>query len=287
MADTLTESLLEMHFFRAQVQHFTNIFGANFLRILKPSPQREAWVGFDQGWVHTSISEHDFYNHLEGAIQSQSSSVSHFYLGYFLQFKTVQKVMRKSKNIPKNYPIPYLRSELSLKPNKTTRLSQHETLLRLSHIKLASVCYACAMLFESWELYQDPDLDLLRCVDISTSPSGWATNQNHFITFTTETDQNPMWCSDPIEGKALGFKEWASPDSTIGPKKMEGEEVLNIIKRVNEEIQGRVGIPLRPLFKKSEYGTRFMPECFTIIEFGEGLGDRRNIRKIRIPSKEK
>jgi hypothetical protein len=30
-----------------------------------------------------------------------------------------------------------------------------------------------------------------------------------------------------------------------------------------------------------------MPECFTIIEFGEELGDRRNIRKIRIPSREK
>ncbi len=285
MSETLTEALLEMHFFKAQVQHFENVFGAQFLKILKPSPQREAWVGFDQGWVHTSISTGELFDHLKGAIQSQASSVNHFYLGYFLQFKTVQEIMRQSKNTPKNYPIPYLRSELSLKPNKTTRFSQHETLLRLSRINFASVCYACAMLFESEDLYKTPDLDQLRCVDISTSPSGWATNEPHFITFKTGNDQNPLWCSDPTEGKAIGFKEWASPDSQIGPRKLTAEELLKTIKEANGEIGGRSVNRQRPLFKQSEFSARFLPECFTIVEFEEGLGNRRGIRRIRFPSK--
>ena len=75
MAEMLTEALLEMYFFRAQVQHFENLFGANFIKLLKPSPQREAWIGFDQGWVHTSLTTGELLDHLKGAIHSHASSV--------------------------------------------------------------------------------------------------------------------------------------------------------------------------------------------------------------------
>ena len=141
------------------------------------------------------------------------------------------------------------------------------------------------MLFESGDLYQDPNLDLLRCVDISTSPTGWATNQAHFITFKTETDQNPMWCSDPIEGKAIGFKEWASLDSQIGPKKLTAEALLDIIKLANEEIGGTGGKRQRALFKKTEVRTKYLPEGLTILEFEETSHNRKLIRKISFPSK--
>src|SRR5437870_3103260 len=39
----ITEALLEMHFHRAILAAFEGVFGARFLRLLKPSPQREAW----------------------------------------------------------------------------------------------------------------------------------------------------------------------------------------------------------------------------------------------------
>ena len=283
MPEIITEALMEMHFFHAQVRHFQRIFGANFIKLLKPSAHNEAWVGFDQGWVRTSLSTQELFDDLKTAIQSKATSVNHFYLGYFLQFKIVRRLIRRSRHFPPHYSAPYLRSELSLEANKTTGLSQHETLLRLSGINHVVVSYACAMLFESDDIYKKPDLDLLRCVDISTSPTGWATNERHFITFRTESDPSPLWCSDPIEGKALGFKEWASLDSKIGPRKLTAEELLNIIEGVNEEIGGRGAKRQRGLFKQSEFSARYLPECFTIMEFEESLGDRRSIRKIRIP----
>lgn len=205
--DTITEALLQNYFFSAQVKHFESVFGGKFLRVLQPSPQKEAWVGFDQGWVRTSVSNEELLDHLRAAVQSRATSVRSFYLGYFLQFKTVQRVTRRSRHFPVGYPIPYLRSELSLEPNKTTRLSQHETLLRLSRINFASVSYACAMLFDLDEVYEKPNLDRLRCVDLLAAPTGWATNEPHFITFRTEDDSAPLWCSQPVEGKSLSFTE--------------------------------------------------------------------------------
>ncbi|MBD2296857.1 hypothetical protein H6G06_26120 [Anabaena sphaerica FACHB-251] len=44
-----------MHFHRAIVKNYEKRFGAKFLRLLKPSPQKEAWVGFDQGWTKSGV----------------------------------------------------------------------------------------------------------------------------------------------------------------------------------------------------------------------------------------
>ena len=49
----VTEALLEMHYLKSMVNLFSNTFGRKFLKLLKPSPQNESWVGFDQGWVST------------------------------------------------------------------------------------------------------------------------------------------------------------------------------------------------------------------------------------------
>lgn len=74
MSDIITEALLEMHFYQAQAKHFETVFGANFLRILKPTTQQEAWVGFDQGWVRTSVSTGELLDYLKDAIQSDATS---------------------------------------------------------------------------------------------------------------------------------------------------------------------------------------------------------------------
>lgn len=289
MPDTVTEALLESYFFSAQVKHFEKVFGANFLRVLKPSPQKEAWVGFDQGWARMSVSREELLDHLKVAIQSRATSVRSFYLGYFLQFKTVQRVSRRSRHIPRGYSIPYLRSELSLQPNKTTRLSQHETLLRLSRINYASVNYACAMLFDLDEVYAEPDLNRLRCVDLLTAPTGWATNEPHFITFRTEDDSAPLWCSQPVGGKSLPFKEWASPDSKTSPKKLTAEEMTNFIETTYKEVTSMAGKREPPLLQHQiRVSTRFLPECLTIMEFTETTtAIKKDFRMIRLEPEEK
>lgn len=169
MSEVLTEALMEMHFHYAIKDMFESVFGARFLRLLKPSQQREAWVGFDQGWVRTSVSSTEFYNDLKDKIRAEAAE-ENFYLGYFFQFKIVNKIRRSSSIKPPTYTVPYYRVELSLGANQTTGLSQHETLLRLSNIRSAQVYYACPMIFNLDEIYNEPDLNKLAMVPISSSP---------------------------------------------------------------------------------------------------------------------
>src|SRR5262245_37654817 len=144
----ITEALLELHYHRAIVDTFAAVFGVPFLRMLKPSTQQEAWVGFDQGWVHTSISNADLYAALASTISVGGSQVQAFHLGYFLQFKVVHTLLRRSHLAPTTFRSPYFRSELSVWPNASTGLSQHETLRRLAAIEGALVYYACPLLFD-------------------------------------------------------------------------------------------------------------------------------------------
>jgi len=268
MSEIITEALLEMHFHRAIVEEFKKKYGSNFLKILKPSPQQEAWIGFDQGWVRTSIKTRELFNRLSKAIQSNTSDVKNFYFGYFLQFKKVEEIKKSSRYKPNSYIIPYLRSELSLNPNKLTGLSQHETLIRLNKIENTTVWYCCAMLFNLTDVWKDPDVNRLRFIDISSAPSGWATNQRHFITFQRDNDINPLWFSEPTIGEFKSIKEWISGELKNSPKKLHPIELQKIIEdsiSIFEEFDGRKFKRLK-LFTEDVY-THLLPECFTIIEF--------------------
>lgn len=228
----LPESLLEMHFHRAIIKKYEKKFGIKFLRLLKPSLQREAWVGFDQGWTKSDLSEQDLFNQLRSVISTGRNQLSKFYFGEFLQFKIVQEVTRKSSSLPSGFSTPYYRSALSLKPNKTTHISQHETLVRLTKIKGASVYYACPMIFDLDELWDKPNLKLLRFVDVTTAPSGWLTNEHHYLAFQSRTTSVPMWCSDPVEGRAFSEEErWESENH---PRELSGEQAISLINNVTE-----------------------------------------------------
>lgn len=202
----VTETLLEMHYFQVMKECFEAVFGLTFLRMLKPSPQAEAWVGFDQGWAHTTISSQQLYSELKDAIASPGTTPSSF-LAYFLQFKTVRKMWRRNKDL-RSYNIPYYRIDLSLAPNRTTGLSQHETLLRLSALNGALVYYACPMIFETAEVLAPPNLDLLQCVNISGAPTDWVTNQQHSLVFRSPDDGTPYWWSEPVPAEAISFPTW-------------------------------------------------------------------------------
>ena len=76
MSDQLPESLLEMHFHSALIAYYTNKYKGKFLRLYKPVPQKEAWVGFDQGWVSSDLTETELFTGLKEAIASKSRSVN-------------------------------------------------------------------------------------------------------------------------------------------------------------------------------------------------------------------
>ena len=125
MNDILCESLLEMHFHSAIVNHFASVFGAKFLKLIKPTTNQEVWVGFDQGWVFTTMTESDVLKELKDAIHDKHPAFNIFYLGYFLQFKRVEQMKRRSVFTPLNWHSPYLRAELSLdiNPSRVLNLS--------------------------------------------------------------------------------------------------------------------------------------------------------------------
>ena len=260
----ITEALLEMHFHHAIVERFSHLFGANFLMILKPSPRQEAWVGFDQGWVHTTLSEEKFISDLQAAVHSGTNQVDKFYLGFFLQFKKVNIISRKRKHYPRHYYSPFLRVELDLTPNETTGISQHHTLLRLRSIVNAYVAYACPMFFEINDIYK-PDLTKLRIKSLTDAPDDWKPNTSHFICFQTQDDASPFWLSEPVIGKAYSFNEWASGDFEESPKKMNAQQILNLLHdffSIKSFFRGR------HYFKKgSKKYIKYLPESLTIIEF--------------------
>lgn len=254
------ESLLEMHFHHALVELFSNIFGAKFLRLLKPSPQQECWVGFDQGWVNTTLSENEFYAKLKKSLITKEVSEieESMFLAYFFQFKIVEELTRSSSLKPKDYSIPYFRSEISLTPAPSTGVSQHETLTELQKVKDALVYYACGMLFDTSELYETPvDLNKLRFVPISSAPTGWTTNSRHFITFQTKNDESPLWCSDPIKGESFGILDLLNNENNL--RLLSSKELLELIDNTKSTIS-KIG-------KENKKSDFLLPVCMTIIEF--------------------
>src|SRR5258705_6436253 len=106
MSDWLPESLLEMHFHSALIQHYAKKFGAKFLRLYKPVPQKEAWLGFDQGWTRSNLTEEELFEALKGVIKASATSMPKFFLGEFLQFKVVDTLTRGSHKTPAGYSTP-------------------------------------------------------------------------------------------------------------------------------------------------------------------------------------
>lgn len=259
MSDEPNEALLELHYHRALVDAFSAAFGAHFLRMLKPSTQQEVWVGFDQGWVHTSISTQDLYNQLASDIQGGQSQSPPFHLGYFLQFKVVNQLLRRSRFTPNHFTAPYFRSELSVWRNPNTGLSQHDTLRRLGAMPGAEAYYACPFLFDVDAIYEYPDLNTLQIVDVRSAPASIIDDDRHFIAFQSLANPAPWWCSDAELGRGEQASEWCQNVETR-PRPRNGDGVIELIESAQ-----------RVLTELQDYdeGMRKYPSSLTILTFRE------------------
>lgn len=202
----ITEALLEAHYLKALQAAFKDFFGGP-CQLIKPSQQQEAWLGFDQGYAVSSFTTTELQQWLAGMVQNPGPQPPVF-MGFFLQFKVVHELAKSSKHTPAAWPVPHYRSELSLRPNKTTGLSQHESLVKLDGIGGARAYYACPMLFSSDEVWNDPDLAAVPFVPLAGAPAGWLSTEPHFLYFRTKQDLSPIWKSEPVQGKAIGFQAW-------------------------------------------------------------------------------
>jgi len=240
--DGLPEALLEILYFPAFRALLEDHFGRTVLRILKPSQREEAYLGFDQGFVKTEISGADVRKQLAAAISSPEAPAPSLYVGYFLQYKCVEKMVRRSKLMPQSFQVPYYRFELSLKPNKVTGISQHDTLLRLHAVKGTDVSYVCPMIFSEDDLWRDASLDDVRVVSLEAASQSWASTDRHHVLFRGPNDPNPLWCSEPIRGTSRPFREWIAAE-TQTPQS--GPAFLEWLDRIEEEVtQGESGAGL-------------------------------------------
>jgi len=202
----ITETVLEMHFHKPLMDLFRSTFGigGGGINFYKYSPQRECFVGFDQAYVKTDLSLGAFFQMLRDAATTGNYGLNDTFFGYFLQFKVVKEMRQRKKYTPPSIRNrPHFRVSIDTTKNLATGLSQHELLYNLSRNQGAMVYYACPMLFDRSALYEiDVDLDDLRLADLTSCPSPYADNDNHFI-YYNDRQAIPVWCSEPIEGKAI------------------------------------------------------------------------------------
>jgi hypothetical protein len=255
----ISEHQMEMHYHHAIINHWRLVYGGLPLRLFKPSPRKEAWVAFDQAWVRTELSTTEFMGHLKDAIRNERERIDRFYLGYFLQFKNARQIKRRSTLIPSGYTVPYWRVDLYVTPLPSTQLSQHEILRRLGRIDYASVCYACSMSPEFFDVNSDPDLKNLRCVDIRTAPADIGSWVRQFLTFQSADDHGALWNPTRVPGTSYGFNEWAAPNSPVGPKKLSAAELMTLIQNASDEMG-----PLQEIRLRGKAIS--LPSSFTVVE---------------------
>jgi hypothetical protein len=201
----IAESLLEMHYFRVLVRRYRRMLGRD-IQVFKPATTAEHWYGFDQAFFTANIPKPKVIEDLRQFIQSGAEPRFTSFRAFLLQFKVVEVARKRTVHSPEGWNAPYFRSELYLKPNRRTGISQHEALRRLSCLVGASVAYVCPMIFEENDVLNRPRWSDLRFVDVLSSPDGWLTNDRHFLAFQTPSSA-PTWCSDPVPGKALDFHQ--------------------------------------------------------------------------------
>ena len=206
----MNETVLEMHFHNALMElvRTTLGLGAGRFNFYKYSPQKECFVGFDQAYVRTNLSEDDLFNQLRTDAINNGYSLSNFFIGLFLQYKVVKSVGKSTRTTPRTIRSrPYLRVSIDTHKNDRTGFSQHELLFNLSRNNGAFVYYACPMIFEREQLYRQPaDLSLLRLIDLTSCPSDYPDNESHFI-FFDNINSIPFWRSDPVQGEVLSPSE--------------------------------------------------------------------------------
>lgn len=257
---SISETLLEMHYFRTLASHFESELGARPLQFFKPTTAAEHWYGFDEAYFTSNQPTATVIENLRDWIHRGSKPRFANFRAYLLQFKVVDMLQNRSTLCPAGWSTPYYRAELYLEPNKHTGISQHETLRRLSALAGASVAYVCPMIFQIDEVLETPDLSDLRFVDVSTSPNGWLTNKRHFIAFQQKTSA-PTWCSEPVPAKIL---DWSVVVKRARP--MQLSELQDLLGSIHAIVQGRgAGTHVQTTFFESKAASSYLPPSLLVV----------------------
>lgn len=237
----ITESVLEMHFHHSILTLFNEKIGLGKggFNFYKYSTQKECFIGFDQAFVFTEMSDEDLFDELRNSAINNGYNLSNFFVGLFLQFKVVNPLKNRTRLTP--YDIkskPYYKVALDTKKNVNTGFSQHELLFQLSKNDGALVYYACPMVFNKLELYlPNPDLSKLRLVDVASCPSSFSDNESHSIYFDNP-NSIPIWKSEPIEGNAISLDNLVNLISNNIGNRQFYDNQLRLFDKLQSPIEG-------------------------------------------------
>lgn len=235
---SINETVLEMHYHQALMDLFRSTFGvgpSGKISFYKYSPQKECFVGFDQAWVMTDVSDDELFKELKDAAQNNSYKLNKHYVGYFLQYKVVQRMVRHSKsNPPPVKSAQFGRAKISSQANLRTGQSQHELLFNLCKNKNALTYYACPAIFDKAVLYsKDVDLSTLHLVDLASCPGDFTDHKKHHIFFDLPSMQ-PTWCSEPVQSRSVTAETLASSLRTrlLESPAVEAERLLDCVRNL-------------------------------------------------------
>lgn len=245
-----SEALLEMYFLQGTLKELARIYGTASLRLIKPSPQDEKWVGIDQAWVSTSLTDKQFIDHLKSTVSVGAATP--FYFAVFRQYKRVEKITQASIYTPYRgshgeWSRPYYRCDVytepglgpeGLKVNGSKKItvgqplySQHEALIRLSALPNADVQYACPMIFGALDVWQPPDMNQVRLVSVKPSYPTYAKDgEKHHLCFRTENDVKPEFHSEEgIVAESDSFTSWLGSLQEASSKRLNAKELLTTL----------------------------------------------------------
>lgn len=210
---SITETVLEMHYHQPLMELIRDSYGlgpTEKFNFYKYSPQREVFLGFDQAFAMSELTDEQFFDQLKSSAMKNGYKLSSRFIAYFLQFKVVSELQKRQKKTPPQIKSrPHYRASLDTTKNDNTGFSQHELLYNLNKNDGAMVYYACPMVFDKSDLYAvNVSLDPLRLADLTSCPSDFTDNSKHYIYFDQKQSQ-PIWCSEPVEGKALTAEQFA------------------------------------------------------------------------------
>lgn len=247
----MNETVLEMHYHRPLMDLFRETFGlgkSGQINFYKYSPRKECFIGFDQAYVKTQLSEDNFFDILQKSASNDGYALKEAFVGYFLQFKVVKRMQKMTRVTPSCITrSPHYRVDLDTTKNQKTGFSQHELLWNLKSNNGAMVYYACPMIFEKEDLYEvNVELDTLRLADVNTCPSAYQDNGKHHIYFNTP-DESPFWCSDPVKGEAVTPRSFAEMlnESVSGQRARASAELLVKILQMVRRDAFEVKMPVR------------------------------------------
>ena len=252
----LDEALLEALYFkplRDMFEHWAATNGLSFVKILKPSRAEEKLLGFDYGWVTTSLTIRQYVSDLKKEMKNPTGKK---FDAYFMQYKVGKRLKNSTSRLRKTgVSLPACSCELKTRRISPSEPSQHEVLKKLSGVPGASVCYSVPEIFSEDDLPRDARIEDLRMFGVDNLTPLYADNLPHHIFFKPGSNK-ATWASDPVN-----FTSQTVPEFFGGHKMMSAEQMLELI--------GEFGAALQEVGSTTEEGAVVWPVSFRVVEFGE------------------